>query len=84
MTFRQWLYHFGSWLRFVLNIPIPRDDIHMWTNLVGSREMTCLVCGLKRIDTEISEEELERDREMAKEYDALSEKYFREERNENV
>lgn len=84
MSFSQWFEHFKVWLHFIFDIPIPRDDLHMWTNLVGSNEMTCLICGREKIDTEVSEEELARDREMAAEYDALREKYFGEERDEDV
>lgn len=60
----------------MLTLPLPREDVHLWTGIVGEREQDCLICGAKGMDRDISDAEIERDREMSAEYDKLHEKYF--------
>jgi hypothetical protein len=76
MTFRQWLCHVRQWLRSVIQFPMPLRREHSWVGIVGRREQTCLICDAIGTDRDISDEELEQERKLAKESDLVFSKYF--------
>jgi hypothetical protein len=75
MTLGQWWAHIRQWLFMLIAFPMPNNDTHMWVGLVGEREQHCLICGAVGLD-DISDEQLQRDREMNEEYSRLHEKFF--------
>jgi hypothetical protein len=73
MTLRQWFSHFIGWLYMLRAFPLPTNETHMWVGLVGRRERECLICHAQSIDSEITDEELERDRQLSAQWKDLSE-----------
>ena len=79
MTFRQWIAHIRQWFYTVIQFPMPRKNEHMWIGIVGERKQICLVCNREGIDRDISEDELNDEREMNTEWDLISAKYWNDE-----
>lgn len=72
MTLRQYLIHLWWWLRM---FPPPSHDEHVMVGVVGDRALECMVCHAEGVDDDLTEEDLERDKQMSAEWDQLSKKY---------
>ena len=82
MNLRQWFSHLVNWLYLVRSFPLPIDSTHMWVGLTGDRRMTCLICGAAGEDRDISEEELQRDRDMNEAWEKMAKELFGEDDGE--
>jgi len=47
VTLRQYLLHLWEW---ATRFPLPKEDGHYWSGLVGTGEWECLSCGATKYD----------------------------------